>query len=258
MGLARSLSVAIPAHNEEKNLEGAVLDTIAAAQMFDDFEIIIVNDGSQDGTGLVADRLAAEHERVRVIHHNPNRGFAGAYQSGLEQARMAYFTFVPGDHEVRPESVRLIFETIGRADLVVPYHGAPWNRTLFRRVLTFVSTTEINLLFGRWLKYYQGPVVYPTGLARSLPITTRGFFFCTEMLLNALAMGYTFVEVPLVHQERAYGVSKAVKISNIINAELTILRLWWHLRIKKAIALRPASLGPTALGDEPRPAFDAQ
>jgi hypothetical protein len=176
---------------------------------------------------------------------------------------MAYFTFVPGDHEVTPESVRLIFGTVGKADLIVPYHGTPWKRTFFRRLLTYVCTNEINLLFGRRLKYYQGPVVYPTALARSLPITTHGFFFCTEMLLNALAMGYSFVEVPLTHQERTYGESKAVKVGNILNAEWTILRLWWHLRIKKGTAPRPASLGPSALGpphlgEEATPAFDVQ
>lgn len=256
MGLARSISVVIPAYNEEKNLEGAVLDTLAAAQAFDDYEVIIVNDGSKDGTGQVAERLAAEHDRVRVVHHNPNRGFAASYQTGLRHARMNYFTFVPGDHEVVPDSVKLIFGTVGKAELVVPYHGTPWKRTFFRRLLTFVCTSEINLLFGHRLKYFQGPVVYPTALARALPITTHGFFFCTEMLLNAMAMGYSFIEVPLEHQERAYGESKAVRMSNVINAEKTILRLWWNLRVRNAVAPRPANLAVAALGEEPQPAFD--
>src|SRR5581483_4524691 len=97
MGLARSISVVIPAYNEERNLEASVCDTIAAAQAFDDYEVIIVNDGSRDGTGEVAERLAAELDKVRVVHHNPNRGFAAAYQTGLKHATMTYFTFVPGD-----------------------------------------------------------------------------------------------------------------------------------------------------------------
>ena len=75
------------------------------------------------------------------------------------------------------------------------------------------------------------------------------------MLLNALAMGYSFVEVPLIHQERAYGQSKAARLSNIINAEQTILRLWWNLRVRNAVAPRPASLA-VSLAEERRPAFD--
>jgi glycosyltransferase involved in cell wall biosynthesis len=256
MGLVRSISVVIPAYNEAGNLEGAVRDTLAAAEAFEDHEVIVVNDGSKDATGAVADRLAAELEHVRVIHHPVNRGFAESYQTGLTHAQMAYFTFLPGDHEVTRDSIDNIFAAVGTAELVVPYHGTPWNRAWHRRLLTFICTTEINVLFGRRLNYYQGPTVYPTALARALPITTHGFFFCTEMLLNALAMGYSFVQVPLTHRERTYGQSKAVKLGNIVNAELTILKLWWHLRIRNGVAPRPASLGPTSLPDEARPAFD--
>jgi len=245
MELERSLSVVVPAYNEAENLEGAVRDALDAAQAFDDYEVIIVNDGSEDGTREVADRLAAElAPHVRAIHHSVNRGFAESYQTGLAHAGMAYFTFLPCDHEVTRDSIDNIFGAVGTADLVVPYHGTPWNRAWHRRVLTFVCTTEINVLFGRRLNYYQGPTVYPTALARALPITTHGFFFCTEMLLNALAMGYSYVQVPLTHQERAYGQSKAVKVSNVINAEKTILKLWWSLRVKGGAAPRPSSLGP--------------
>ena len=100
MGLARSISVVVPAYNEMGNLEGAVRDVVHALQSFDEFEVIIVNDGSKDGTGEVADRLAEILPNVRVIHHEVNRGFSESYRTGLKNARMSYFTFVPGDHEV--------------------------------------------------------------------------------------------------------------------------------------------------------------
>src|SRR5215213_3160176 len=239
MAHARTISVVVPAYNEMGNLEAAVLDVVHALRTFDDYEVIIVNDGSKDGTGEVADRLAATLDRVRVIHHEQNRGFSASYRTGLANARMAYFTFVPGDHEVALESVEEIFDAVGKADLVVPYHGTPWNRTRQRRVLTWICTTQLNILFGRNLKYFQGPAVYPTALARVLPINTRGFFFATEMLVNALLMGYSFVEVPLIHHERTYGQSKAVKPANIVNAQLTIIRLWWTIRMRGNVAARP-------------------
>ena len=102
---ARTMSVVVPAYNEMGNLENAVKDVVHALRTFDDYEVIIVNDGSRDGTGEVADRLAASMDRVRAIHHERNRGFSASYQTGLAHARMAYFTFVPGDHEVAAESV---------------------------------------------------------------------------------------------------------------------------------------------------------
>jgi glycosyltransferase involved in cell wall biosynthesis len=243
---ARTMSVVVPAYNEMGNLENAVKDVVHALRTFDDYEVIIVNDGSQDGTGEVADRLAATIDRVRVIHHEQNRGFSASYQTGLEHARMAYFTFVPGDHEVALESIEGIFGAVGKADLVVPYHGTPWNRTWHRRILTWICTTQLNILFSRDLNYFQGPAVYPTALARVLPINTSGFFFATEMLVNALLMGYSYVEVPLTHHERTYGQSKAVKPANIVNAQLTILRLWWSLRVRGGVAARPSSVEASA------------
>src|SRR5205807_1364218 len=80
----------------------------------------------------------------------------------------------------------------GSADIVVPYHANPGARPWYRRVLTRGSTALMNLLFGQKLRYYQGPCVYPTGLARSLPTTTRGFFFLAEMLIQALRRGRSF------------------------------------------------------------------
>jgi glycosyltransferase involved in cell wall biosynthesis len=231
MRAPRTLSVLIPAYNEFKNLAPAVEDVLATALDLDDLEVLIVDDGSTDGTGPLADDLAREYPQVRALHHQGNLGFVAAYGTALAEARMTYFTFVPGDHEVAPESVRNIFAEIGLADLVVPYHATPWRRTWFRRLLTWVCTTEVNVLFGWRMQYYQGPVVYPTALARALPREARGFFFATEMLVHALDAGYTFKEVGLTHQDRAYGRSKAVALSNIVDAERTILRLWWSIRV---------------------------
>lgn len=205
---------------------------VQAAATLDDYEIVLVDDGSTDDTGEIADRLAERIDSVTVVHHAVNRGFAAAYRSGLERARMAYVTFLPGDNEVALESVVNIFAAVGSADLVIPYHATPWKRAWHRRVLTWVCVTEINLLFGWHQRYYQGPTVYPTKLAQRLPVTTRQFFFVTEMLTHALTAGFTSVEVGLTHQERSYGRSKAVAWSNVVNAESTILRLWWNVRIR--------------------------
>jgi glycosyltransferase involved in cell wall biosynthesis len=222
----------VPAYNEEQNLEGSVADALAACSDFDDHEILIVNDGSADGTRALADQLAGTLDHVRAIHHARNRGFGAAYSTALAEARMSYFTFVPGDHEIAPESVKRIFDEVGKADMVVPFHATPWKRPFLRRALTWISTTQVDLLFGWNLKYFQGPVVYPTELARLLPRTTQGFYFATEMLVHALDAGYSYVEVGLTHHERTYGRSKAVAWSNAANAQSAIFKLWWRIRVR--------------------------
>jgi dolichol-phosphate mannosyltransferase len=229
----KAITIFVPAFNEVANLEGAVEDAVAAAtKALTDYEILIVDDGSTDGTGPLADALATRWPKVRVIHNPRNMGLARGYGIALQRARMPYFTFVPGDREVQVESIREILDAVGNADIVVPYHANMEARPWYRRLFTRASTALMNVLFGLKLRYYQGPCVYPTRLARSLPTTTTGFFFLAEMLVQALRAGHSFVEVGLIHQERATGRSKALSFGNALRALKTVIGLWWRIRVK--------------------------
>ena len=232
----KGVTIFVPAFNEAANLEGTIEDVLAATAAVDDREIIVVDDGSTDGTGELADALATRSTCVRVLHNPTNFGLAAGYRRALAEARMEYFTFVPGDREVSAQSIKDILGLVGSADIVVPYHGNSQARAWHRRVLTRASTALINLLFGFRLRYYQGPCVYRTALARSLGTSTNGFFFLTEMLVQALRRGHSYVEVGLIHQERSYGRSKAVSLRNIGRALATIIRLWWSVRVRPAVS----------------------
>lgn len=232
-GRRRTITVLVPAFNEQHSLPAAVADVLAVTRDFDDFEILIVDDGSRDGTAAVAARLAAAHPHIRLLRHAANRGLAAAYRTGLAHARMDYFTFVPADHELTLESLAVIFPAVGQADLVVPYHARPQARAWHRRLITWLCTHQVNWLFGWTLRYYQGPVVYPTALARALPSRAQGFIFAAERLILALSLGCSYVEVGLRHRERQHGHSKAITRANLLNAQRTILRLWWEIRVKQ-------------------------
>jgi dolichol-phosphate mannosyltransferase len=227
------VSVFVPAYNEAANLEGALRDIVGAADVLADYEVIVVNDGSRDGTGQLAERLAQENRRIRVVHQPRNLGIAAAYERALDEAKLEYFSFLPGDGEIAPESIRDIFAAVGTADIVAPYHGNSQARQLHRRILTWTSTRLVNTLFGLRMRYFQGPCIYPTPLARSLPKTAGGFYFLTEMLVHAARAGYSYVEVPLTHQDRSHGRSKAVSVRNVLKALRAIAILWWSIHIRK-------------------------
>jgi glycosyltransferase involved in cell wall biosynthesis len=239
MTITRSVSVMVAAFNEVKTLEGAVTDVLAALHDFAEYEVIIVDDGSTDGTAELADRLSAEHAAVRVVHHPVNRGIAAVYRTGLEAATKQYFTWVGGDREIAAESVYNILHAIGRADLVIPYHATPEARAWHRRLVTWLCTQQVNVLFGWRLHYYQGPTVYPRELALRIPVENQGFFFASEMLIRALATGLTWVEVGLRHHERQHGASSAVKPIHLLTAQLSVVGLWWSLRLGMRRAAKP-------------------
>ena len=98
MGSIDKISVFFPAYNEEENIENTVKKAIKVLEKnFSKWEIIIVNDGSIDKTGKIADRLAEVNPNISVIHHNPNRGYGGAFKSGLYAARYPWITFTDSD-----------------------------------------------------------------------------------------------------------------------------------------------------------------
>jgi len=230
--LGRRVSVFLPAFNEVENLEGAVADIVwAASQVLDEYEILIIDDGSVDGTGSLADRLANANPRIRAIHQPRNLGIAAAYERALAEAGLDHFSFLAADGEIARESVRDILGSVGRADIVAPYHQNPLARELHRRFLTWASTALVNTLFGQRMHYYQGPCIYPVALARALPKSAGGFYFLTQMLIHALHAGYTYVEVGLTHVDRTHGRSKAVSAKNILKALRTIAQAWWAIHL---------------------------
>jgi dolichol-phosphate mannosyltransferase len=228
----RSICVLIPALNEQENLaptveavRKALLETVEA------FEIIIVNDGSTDGTGAIADRLAADLTGVRVCHNPSRRGIGYAYMLGYEQTTCDYFVYIPGDNTWPYASCRELFSRLGEADIVTSYALNPEIRPLGRRILSPFYTTCLNLLFRQKMRYYNGLTIYPLSFLRTGPATTFGFGFQAEVLLRALATGLSYVEVGLAIDERAAGSSKAVSLRNMVDVVITILRLRWSLSV---------------------------
>jgi dolichol-phosphate mannosyltransferase len=235
--MEHSLSVIITAYNERENLDATVNLVLRSLEgLFTEYEIIIVDDCSTEGTGEVADRLAERNPAVRVLHHPHNLGFAASYRHGVAEAQMRNVGLVTGDNEMRLESVRAIFAAVGTADLVIPYQANQQDRPLVRRTLSRLFTWSVNALFGLRLRYFQGPCVYPTDLAQRLPVTTSGFAALTEMLVRTVKAGHSYVQVPMYVQPRVYGRSTALSLRNVATAAVTVVRLYVQLRLCRAAA----------------------
>lgn len=144
--MMRSLTIIVPAYNEADKV-GSVVEMLVdlGHQELDTFEIIVVDDGSSDGTGAIADRLAAQHPEIRVIHQPGNTGVGAAYTAALHAARMPMITLVPGDDAFAPSGIRDLFRTVGTADMIITYRANPSARSPVRRLLSVICNRLLRL-----------------------------------------------------------------------------------------------------------------
>lgn len=227
-----SLSVIIPAYNEEKNIGQTVQAvTAAASPLFSDYEILIINDCSRDRTGEVVEALAAADAHIRVFHNEVNRGLGWNFRKGIELALKSHAAMVPGDNAFGSESLKRLFAAVGQADIVAGYTENQEVRPVSRQRISRAFTALCNFLFGHRLRYFNGPSVFRTADLRKTPMTTSGFAYMAEIVVRLLASGRTYVEVGMTLQEREFGASSALKWKNIVSVGQTLVRLFWETRV---------------------------
>ncbi len=233
-GRLPSLSFFFPAYNEEANIEAVVAEAIATLPRFaDQFEIVIVDDGSRDRTPEIADRLAAADPRVRVIHHRPNRGYGGAVRSGLESARLPFVFFTDGDRQFKLADLGLLLQGSEGADAVVGYRAKRMDppRRLF---IAWVYKQVIGVLFGGGFRDVDCAYkLFRTEIFRRVPLAdvrSNGAFFSAELLLRLRRSGVRVREVAVPHYPRvaglAAGAAPKVVLRTLRDMALLRLRLW--------------------------------
>lgn len=143
-----SVSVFFPAHNEVENIGPLVEKTVQVlSQLTDDFEVLVINDGSVDGTREKADELAQRYPQVRAIHHEVNRGYGGAVKTGIASCAKDWIFFTDSDGQFDISEIALLIEQAGEHDAVMGYRidrRDPAHRKLF----AFCWGTLIRFLFG--------------------------------------------------------------------------------------------------------------
>lgn len=230
------LSFFFPALNEEDHVAAVVEEALSVLPRFtDDLEVTVVDDGSSDRTGAIADELAARDSRVRVIHHQARRGYGGAVRSGLVAATKPWVFYTDGDRQFALEDLaRLIAESEG-ADAVVGYREkrADPPRRLF---VAWVYNHLIRLLFGgSWrdvdcaFKLFRRDVFERVPLGR---VKSNGAFFSPELLITLRRAGVRVRQVGVRHFPRTAGEPKGAPPKVIIRAIRDLLRLRARLSLR--------------------------
>ncbi len=231
-----SVSIIIAAYNEEKNLGNAITtidDTVKRAVT--DYELIVIDDGSRDGTGAIAEEFAKKIPKIKVVHFKKNTGYGAVYKEGIRLATKEYVMQLPGDNGVHRDSIAQILGKMGDADVVMSYVINQKDRPLIRRVVSALFTTVLNILFGLNLKYYNGTVLYKLDLVRQTQMTTSSFAFQAEILVQLLKKGHTYVEVPMrTVQENEGATTNVFRLKNVAGVCAAIAKLFFRTYFGKA------------------------
>lgn len=231
------ISLFFPAYNEEENLKASVSSAIRVLEKVSSrFEIIIVDDGSKDKTGAIADGLADKDARIRVIHHSPNQGYGAALWSGIQAARYDWVFFTDADLQFDLDELKRLVAYVPLFEVVLGYR-AP-RRDPFMRLVNAKGWNMLNrILFGLKVKDIDCAFkLFKRSLVSDLPIRSRGAAMSAEMLIRLQRKNIPFKEVPVTHLPRTRGSPTGAKPAVIIRA------------FKELFGLYRTELGPNIEG----------
>lgn len=228
------ISFAVPAYNEEKFIKNTI-DTIIEAVNITEithYEIIIINDGSNDNTGNIINRLSLNNKDIKTIHHKQNKGLGCSIKEAICVAQYEKFIFVPGDNDLPKTSIRDLIINRNKADIVMLYILNKEIRGRRRTVISLVYGIIYMLTFNVFVQYLQGPCVYPLKKLREIDIFSNRFTIMAEVNLKILKTGVTFYEIPGYTQTGAKG-STALSLKNFLEVVMGYVRLFWEIKISK-------------------------
>jgi glycosyltransferase involved in cell wall biosynthesis len=248
--LPGTLSLVLPAHNEETNIRPVVERALAVLPEFTDgFEIIVVDDGSRDRTGAIADALALAERRVKVIHHPRNRGYGGALTSGFQAATGDFIMFMDADRQFDIADIALLAPFVGAFDIVAGFRMERRD-PLHRRVFAEIFNVTVRLLFGVHLRDIDCAFkVFRGDLLRSIAVTAPGALINTEIQAKARRQGATVEQVGVHHYPRIAGNASGGNWRVIARAMWETVTLWWRLHHYRPPATTGRSRGPYLVGD---------
>ncbi|MDT5270432.1 MAG: hypothetical protein QOH49_2618 [Acidobacteriota bacterium] len=224
----QGISVFFPAYNDEASIAGLVGDALAVLpSLTDDFEVIVVDDGSTDGTAAVLDELAREDARLSIVHHESNRGYGAALRTGFASAtkELVFYTDGDGQYDVR-ELARLWPLLDEKVDIVNGYklqRADGWQR----KVLGAAYNGLAHLLFSIPIRDVDCDfrLLRRRAVERVELVSSSGSI-CVELVHKLHRSGCVFAETPVQHRPRAHGRSQFFTPRRVGRTALDLLSLW--------------------------------
>ncbi|MGE0443943.1 MAG: glycosyltransferase family 2 protein [Vicinamibacterales bacterium] len=225
------LSIFFPAYNDAGTIGSLVVQAVqVASRLTDDFEVIVVNDGSADGTREIVDALAAAYPQVRAVHHPRNRGYGGALRTGFATATKPLIAYTDGDAQYDPTELEALWNRLtDDTDMVTGYkisRSDPLHRIIIGRVyhhtvkfLFRLRVRDVDCDF----RLMRREIFDRVKLERDTGV------ICLEMMRKIQDAGFRVVEVPVHHYHRLHGRSQFFNVRRVFWTGVDVMKLWIHL-----------------------------
>jgi glycosyltransferase involved in cell wall biosynthesis len=234
-----SLTAFFPAYNDQHTIEDIVRKVVEEMRrVTDDFEVLVVNDGSRDNTGQILERLRGEMPFLRVVHHPRNLGYGAALITGFSNARkdLIFYTDGDGQYDVR-EIHNLLAQLRPNIDLVNGYkikRSDPLHRIvigdLYRRTMRWIfrlSIRDVDCDFRLFRRH----------VFEKISLESKSGVICVEMAKKFQLAGFRMVEIPVSHYPRLHGSSEFFRVRHLAHTLKGLGRVWWNLVLVRRLPL---------------------
>lgn len=242
------ISVVLPAYNEETNVSEAVGQALEVLpELAEDFEVIVVDDGSGDGTAAVVEALVAEHHpAVRLLRHDHNRGYGAAIRSGFQHARFDLVFYTDSDLQFDLSELAYFFPLMDTHDVVIGFRVYRYD-TVLRSILSWVYNRLVTVLFRVRVRDVDCAYkMFSRETLDKLVIESDDFFVDTELVARARKWNFRIAQKGVRHYPRVAGET-TVRASDIPRTLRTIGRMWRRIYFPSREQRREAELSRTTV-----------
>lgn len=229
-----SLSIFFPAYNDALSLPGLVRKTFAVLeQCVEDYEVIVVNDGSQDNTGEVLEELRKEFApRMRVVTHPQNRGYGGALRTGFASATRDFVFYTDGDSQYDVAELPLLLALVSDTTGLVNGYKLERHDPAHRIWIGTIYNLSARLMFRIRIRDIDCDYrLIRRSLLESIHLTCTSGTICVELVRKLELSGCEVKEVGVHHYPRLYGRSQFFRMRSLATTFVQLLRLWIRLVI---------------------------
>lgn len=229
--MSESITIGIPAYNERNNIESAVLEAIEVGRRAaEDFEVLVVDDASNDGTGDILQRLAREHAELRVVRHPRNSGIIASFSSLYANTRKELLFMNAADRQWRMDELFKMLDELraGPYDLVIG-NRVDKQYTPYRKLISSSFRLLCEILF-RVRVWDPGSIKLMREPIRHIPVISNGVFEQAERIIRAHALGYRISKVDVDHMPRTSGKARGASWRNVLGSARELIRFYIAFR----------------------------